>query len=407
VVSTIAGSGLKSPQQAVADAAPPSASPVTTAVERRVLVEPVVLRGQVKPGAVIKLLPPTGTTGPDNVITSVRVRQGQILREGQVVAVRSGQPMITIAFPFPLYRDITSGMTGPDVTETQRALRRLGYAVPVDGRFAKATQEALRKMFHARGFEAPAGSQSAVAALPSARTALRTAQQAYDEAVASGTGVDAARVGLDQARVALERTELEAGPALPRATVLRLDKGGRTITRVIARVGTILAADQPLVELDGEAPFVTAEVNTEQVRLIRAGQGARILDEQSGTTADAVVESVDSVPGDAGTGEGSGPRVRLTFRGPPLPVIAERSVRIDLAAPASNPVLAVPVTAVYARPDGTTFVTVLRSTGATTDVTIDVGQIAGGWVEIVPASPETLPPGTLVILGEAANGVPQ
>ncbi|WFE23287.1 hypothetical protein O7621_08290 [Solwaraspora sp. WMMD937] len=64
--------------------------------------------------------------------------------------------------------------------------------------------------------------------------------------------------------------------------------------------------------------------------------------------------------------------------------------------------LSVPVTAVYARPDGTMFVSIAEATGDVTDVTVKVDRIAGGWVGITPET-DLLRPGTLVVVGEHAN----
>lgn len=291
VASVVVGSGLKSPRQAAADAAPPPPSTVTIPAELRALVEPVVLRGQVLPGAVEKVLAPPAAIGPDSVVTAVSVRSGQVLREGQVVADRSGQPMITLVLPFPMYRDLVGGMSGPDVVvEVQKALSRLGYRIQANGLFNVATQNAISRLYNARGYVPPPGPEAASRGLPEARAAVAAARRALDAARVAGTGEPAAKAALDEATKRLADAELAAGPVLSRSGVLRLDRAGRKITKVVISVGFVLAsADTALLELDGEPPFVFVEASKEQVGLLRVGQSAKVLDEQTGVQAQAVV----------------------------------------------------------------------------------------------------------------------
>lgn len=379
------GPRLRSPQQAAAEAAPPSASLVTVLAEERVLAEALVLRGRVTPGAGVKLTPPAGGVSADSVVTKVKVRKGEILGEGRMVLERSGQPMMTLVLPFPLYRDLVGGMSGPDVVEVQKALRRLGYTTSTNGRLDAATQRALAKWWAANGYQVPSGKS---AELPSA-------QAAYDQAIASGAGVAAAKKALEEAKVA-------AGPSLPRAAVLRLTRAGSKITAVRVRVGTVLdKPDVVLLELDGGSPYVATTVTKEQVALLTAGQQATILDEVSGKEAQAKVATIgtEAVPDDqSGT---TGFPVTLAFAGAPLNA-AERSVRIDITSAASvEPQLAVPITAVYSRPDGSTFVTVAPESGKRVDVTVVVTQSGGGWVAITPTPADAVTVGTPVVVGRA------
>jgi multidrug efflux pump subunit AcrA (membrane-fusion protein) len=78
---------------------------------------------------------------------------------------------------------------------------------------------------------------------------------------------------------------------------------------------------------------------------------------------------------------------------------AGRSVLVEVqSSTTAGPVLAVPVTAIYSRPDGSTFVTVTTN-DATADVTVTAGRTSGGWVEVTPASSESLREGALVVVG--------
>lgn len=395
VASLWLGPVLRSPEQAAADAAPPSASLVSVPAERRVLAESLVARGQVMPGASEKLLPPIGANGPDAVVTQVSVRTGARLREGEVIAAQAGQPLFTLVLPFPLYRDLTGGLTGPDVTAVQKSLRRLGYSVPSSGRFDGATQSGLRKFFTARGYQVPTGDAEALRA---AEAALAEAQAAYDEAVRQATGVEAAKKRLQEAKAAAATTRLSSGPVLRRSAVVRFSKSGSTVTAVKVKVGMVLAADTVLVELDGGAPTVAISVQQDEHGLLRSGQRATVYDEVSGTKATAEIESIATTARtDPATGS-VGFSVVLKFVDPPLDA-PDRTVRVEIPSSTTDgPVLAVPVSAVYSRPDGSTFVTVDHD-GTPVDVTVVAGPVAGGWVQITSAPADAVTAGTLVVVG--------
>jgi hypothetical protein len=55
---------------------------------------------------------------------------GEVVALGQVLYRVSGSPVILLYGPVPAYRDLSEGMTGPDVTELNADLVKLGYATP-------------------------------------------------------------------------------------------------------------------------------------------------------------------------------------------------------------------------------------------------------------------------------------
>jgi biotin carboxyl carrier protein len=410
------GSRLQSPEQAAAQAAPPPASLITVAAERRVLVEAVVLRGEVRPGDSKKVRVPAAAAGPDSVVTQVLVEKGQSIEEGQVLLARAGQPMFTLVLPFPLYRDLAGGMVGPDVGEVQKALERTGHPVPATGSYDAATSRAVERFYTDRGFAAPSGDPEALAGLPAARDAVVVAQAGYDEAVSAAAGVAEADAALAQAKRDLARLELAAGPGLPRAAVVQLSRAAGTVTAVRVRVGDIL--DEPnrvLCELNGGAAYVTATAALDQYDRVAVGQEAVITDEATGRDSAAVVEDVGDEPVNDERSGLSGFPIRMAFTGEPLEPVDDRTVRVDLQAAADDaPVLAVPLTAVYSRADGHTFVTMLRCDqrtpapsgrlggcpdGIPVDLPVTTGQIAGGWVAVEPTGDLGLEPGDLVVVG--------
>lgn len=354
----ILGPRVKSPAQAVADAAPPRASLVTAMVERRVLAETVVLRGTVEPGASIKLAIPAGLEGPTAVVTAVPAEPGSPLREGAVLVEVAGAPIFGLVLPFPLYRDLTDGVSGPDVREVQRALTRLGYRTTVDGTFGSGTQDALRRFYRARGYQVPENVAS-------------TGDPATTDEPAPPAGQP-------------PPTRPTRTPMLPRTHVVRLDKPDRTISTVPVRVGTVLTEPAAvLAELDAGSATISAVATQQQVALLVPGTAAEIVDDVRGQDSTAAVRTVATEPTQADAGAGF--QVRLVFTGTELTPTPNHTVRVTVgAALDAAPVLAVPVTAVYSRPDGTTFVTVVDDRERTVDVTVRTGRSAGGWVEIAP-----------------------
>jgi hypothetical protein len=53
---------------------------------------------------------------------------GRVVRQGQVIYQVSGAPVMLLYGHVPAWRDLSEGVTGPDVTELNAALVKLGYA---------------------------------------------------------------------------------------------------------------------------------------------------------------------------------------------------------------------------------------------------------------------------------------
>ena len=121
-------SRVQSPQQAASNAAPPEASWVTALVERRVLTQTLITRGDVTPELSASLRVPVSVVG-DPVITDLAVSPGDDVIEGQRVIEVSGRPVFVLVGDVPVYRSLRPGMTGADVGQLQAALVRLGCPI--------------------------------------------------------------------------------------------------------------------------------------------------------------------------------------------------------------------------------------------------------------------------------------
>ena len=78
---------------------------------------------------------------------------GRIVRRGQALFQLAGQPVTLLYGPVPAWRAYGPGMTpGPDVRELQRNLAALGFGPgPSDGRFGWATETAIDRWQQASG----------------------------------------------------------------------------------------------------------------------------------------------------------------------------------------------------------------------------------------------------------------
>lgn len=79
------------------------------------------------------------------VVTSVAVRNGDRVRNGQQLFAVDLEPVAVIEGAIPMFRAITPGLKGPDVAQVQRFLTAEGlYAGPADGQAGPGTAAAAR-----------------------------------------------------------------------------------------------------------------------------------------------------------------------------------------------------------------------------------------------------------------------
>ncbi len=151
----LAATVFTSPEQRDAAAAAPSAVPVLVPVELGDLLDTRTLSGEIRAteAYTAALVAPTGSSR--SVITSVNAVGGTEVDVGSLIATVNGQPVFAFASPFPFYRDLGSGDTGPDVQALQEGLSALGLLGGVDGTFGPATEKAVGELFTQHGFVAP------------------------------------------------------------------------------------------------------------------------------------------------------------------------------------------------------------------------------------------------------------
>lgn len=351
----IAGQSVSSPAQRIADAAPPEPSVLTAEVVRRPLVETVTLRGEVTDTDVVAIPWPNPPEGFSSFITDTPVDVGGLVEAGSVVVAVSDRPVIVLPGTIPALRDLGPGDTGPDVARLQESLATVGLEPSRSGTFDSQTEDAVIELYRRAGYEP-----------------LR------------GSGGPREGVVVPASEVVFVRT-------LP--------------ARVVGLAGPPGTGPRPdqasLVTLASPDPQVVAFADPATRRRLEVGQEVTLLEEETGATHRATVESVAT---EAVTGEtGSGERFRVVFG---LPEDAELSGSPMLATVAvggtDGAVLAVPVAAVFSKPDGSTFVT--KKGTDLVDVAVEVGATVEGMVEIRSSDPD-LREGDEVVIGTAGSGM--
>ena len=226
-VGFAAASQIVSPTEAAARARPPAEAPVTVPVERKALESQVITRGDTAFDGAVEVRIETGGLETPAVVTGRVPAVGANVGEGAVLLEVAGRPVIALAGGLPTYRTLRPGSTGPDVTQLEEALSRLGlHPGAVDGRYDSATGAAVAALFKRAGYEAPKPPESATQALESAQSALQAANAAVSDAetalataqagatpsemLAAQAEVNAAQRALDEARAGGDAGQIAA-----------------------------------------------------------------------------------------------------------------------------------------------------------------------------------------------------
>lgn len=372
----VAGGGLgastwvKSPQEAAAEADPPEPSVITSVVERRVLRETVTLRGSVVPGRTIEIAPVGGPDTSKMVVSAPMPKVGTRVGPGKVLAVVSGRPIIALRGKVPAYRDLHDGYQGSDVQQLQVALRELGYAVSdATGTYGRTTQAAVSRLYRDRGFEP-------------------VTEKVVPEKTSEDDGKKAVK---PREAIVFPGGEVQFVPRFP-----------ARVTEVKAQLGAEVKG--VLMKLATGDLAVTGSLPRSERKLVRTGASVKIFSEELGQTLDGTVVSIgafDSGGEDGSAEEGGqvepGHPILVKARKPLSERFAGQDVRLTIsAASTKEPILAVPVSAIYAVADGSLQVIKITNGGSQTRITVTLGVTAGGFAEV---SGEGLMEGDKVVVG--------
>ena len=187
----VLGRQVKSPADAAAQAAAPTASRLAVPVERRVIAATLITRGDVRFGDPKPVVLPASALKANlgNLVT-LAATKGQQIEAGKRVLEVAGRPVLALVGSTPVYRDLRPGDQGDDVRQLEDGLSKLGFDPgPVDGRYDDATEKGVDAWYRNVGYEPFGPTETQRTQLQTLRDGttraadgLRNAQRAYDNA---------------------------------------------------------------------------------------------------------------------------------------------------------------------------------------------------------------------------------
>ncbi|MEV3980407.1 peptidoglycan-binding protein [Nonomuraea sp. NPDC049758] len=243
---------LRSPADEASRRAAPTPSLVTAAVERRRLVSTVVVNGTLEYGSPLPVGLAGAVGGASELQRATRAPRPGRIAEGGVLMEVNGRPVFVLRGSVPMHRTITPGSEGADVTQLQRALRRLGHRAPSTGVFDRATVAALTRLYAAKGYQAQRPTLADRQTYETLRKAVRTAKEtlaAEQQALDRGRDVlplklrlKNARTGLTAARRALAEARSQELPPADEARLSAADSAVRAAEERLLEAEQALAA---------------------------------------------------------------------------------------------------------------------------------------------------------------------
>lgn len=446
-----AGTQVQSPADAAASHQAPKAGPVTVSVVRQSLTASVVATGSVEFASPrpLSLAGPVGSgaaVGADGEGAEQRVTKAPVagtkIKEGDVLMTVNGRPVFALGGSVPMYRALGPGTSGDDVTQLQKALKRLGFDPGgTGGTYGQGTATAVSDWYKSEGYDAqepsPADQQqlgSLEQAVSAAQETLLTTNSVTGTASSSETGsssspnpqsstdkqvheiqVKSAQKALDLANGALSSFKATYGTKVPAGEVVFLPKLPARLDKVTVKTGDTPSAQ--IGTVTSSDVVVQAAVPGTDAQLLRHGMTAQLTtaDGKSAQgTVDVVADGSDSssdadtsatapsTTDDANSAADStaAVQVRITVPDPgPLAGEAEAAVKVTIKVGASDgKVLTVPMAAIHTSSDGRARVKVQRG-DVVSDVQVTVGLSAAGIVEVKPDG-GALKAGEKVVVGE-------
>jgi HlyD family secretion protein len=403
---------IRSPQQAAADAKPPARTVLTAPVEKRVLRDTIVLRGDVTAQHSLAVTPSIAGAG-QAIVTAVRVAPGGRVASGTVVLEVSGRPLIALPGAVPAYRDLKPGATGKDVKQLQAALSGLGFHANRSGTFDAATKRALSAFYASRGYSPLPVSDTDAQQVADAQRQVTAAQRQVDDArdavaaakadPAASKTLDRARDDLGTARGLLARVQAVTGPMLPAGEYVFLPSFPARVTASKAAVGAAVAT--PLVTFSSGRLILTADLTEAQHAVCRTGQKVRIAGD-TGLSATGTITSIGplSTPGGddrEGAGAAAAPAYPMVVTpSAALPESAAgQNVRLTVETSTSGTAqLVVPVSAIFAAADGGVYTIKRWPDGREERIAVRPGVSGEGYVAVT-APAGKLAPGDAVTVG--------
>lgn len=331
---------------------------ITAPVEERVLEETFAVRGSVLEQSVeVVSAPDPGNLA--GVVTDLPLAEGDRVDAGSVVVSVSDRPVIVLEGEIPMYRSLGREDTGPDVARLQQALAVLDlYEGPIDGHFGWFTEKAVRDLYDQAGFPPPTAGASGE--------------------VQEGGATQSLRVPVG---------ELVFVSELP-----------TTVAEVGVSLGDVVSAGDPVLGLGSGSALIVAEVPVDRVEMLPVGTPANFFSEILQIGAEGRVVAVS----ETARVSAQGIHIREVTVEPTGEIPSDlfgADVAVTFTVTLSDgPVVAVPITAIHALPDGRLFVTKAEADDGRTEIEVTVGAVIGGFVEITSGA---LTVGDRVVVGSS------
>lgn len=400
--AVVVASHSATPAQTAANARPPAPRVLTAPVAHRVLTNSVVFRADVSDANPSVASVPASVGGDGLVITSMAVRAGATVTDGQLVAEVSTRPIFVATGAVPAFRQMQPGSRGVDVQQLQRTLAGQGlFDGSPDGTFGTATAAAVRALYTRNSAQVVLTSPDADRQLTAARQKV-TADRA---ALATPTPAPGAAGQLKADQAQLDQLASTTGPVVPLGEVVFVPALPSKVLSTGGGVGTVLKQGASVVSVGSGAVIARGGVDSTQLQGLKIGQAA-VLDPGtqvgSARTYPATISAIAAQPSNDSNAGPPQTMVSVQVRGAATALVGTNvAVRVTLAS-SNGPVDIVPLAAVSTGADGATAVTVLKPDGSQTSVPVRVLLVTDSGVAVAAAS-GGLAAGDKVVLGEAPN----
>jgi HlyD family secretion protein len=419
VAAGMVARGFISPAQVAANARAPKASLITARVRYGVLSVPVNIRANVGDGNPVQVNAPSDLNGSLAVVTSVNVRAGQRVSQGQLLLTVAERPVFLFGGGIPVFRDMSPGMRGADIAELQAGLQAAGYGVGSDasGVYGPGTAAAVATIYKANGVRPVfAGSRAGLShlshqvnaagrELTSAQAKLKADQDskaAKSVLAADQAAVTQAKEQLASAERALARARKTTGAQIPMGEVVfvaHLPARVLSVAKLGATVGSSSGSgsgpgirpgqgksSSAAVQLGSGKVSLTGFAPITQARLLRPGMKGTAFSDVSGVRFATRISSV------------RGSQLVLVPIGRVPGGVVGQNVQVTITASRVRSFI-VPVAAISTAGSGRTFVTLSVGGGQTRAVLVRLSVSSGGLQAVTPVRHGGLRPGDLVVLG--------
>jgi peptidoglycan hydrolase-like protein with peptidoglycan-binding domain len=342
LAATVAGLALAWGSAAKQPAANPALPPATAKVTRTALVETKRVSGTLGYGDAV----PVSAAGT-GTLTWIAL-EGSTVKRGQPLFKLDERPVVALYGSLPLYRPLRAGVEGTDVKQFEENLSMLGYTgFTVDDTYSAATAQAARNWQADLGLPETGGVESGqVVVTPGAVRVAEHAARVGDRIGGDTGGGASVLLYTGTTRlVAVELAVADQALAIKGRTVTVMVPGQGPVRGKIAQVGTVATAPEPLGNAPGDQTSDPPAGSSATAADVRIQVTVTIADQNK-------LGSLDGAP-----------------------------VDVDVVSQQRKGVLAVPVAALLALPNGGYGVQIVQG-GATRMVAVRTGMFAAGRVEI-------------------------